>query len=100
MGFSIRTFDVFKVRSLIAVGTVVGKRGIGAEAVMIDVKVNRLCQYAMSADICCVRNATNGTSWLVGDDIDDSSDGVGAIERRGCSIEHFNALYPRHVDAV
>ena len=76
----IRTFDVFKVRSLIAVGTVVSKRGIGAEAVFVDVEADGLCQYAMSTDMGVAGDADELLCGLVGDDIDDTCDGVRAIE--------------------
>ena len=40
--------DVFLVVVLVAVGAVVGERGVGAEAILIDVKCHILCELAVT----------------------------------------------------
>ena len=40
--FCFRTFEVFQVVVLVAVGTVVGERGVRAKAFAVDIKIDRL----------------------------------------------------------
>ena len=100
MRLRVRAFLVFQVVVLVAVGPVVRERGVGAEALFVDVEIDRLRELSVSADACRVGDAANGAGRLVGDDVDDASDGIRAVERRGSAVEDFDALDARHVDAV
>ena len=45
---SVGALNVLLIVVLVTVGTVVGKRGIGAEAVLIDVEVDGLCELSVA----------------------------------------------------
>ena len=57
----VRALDVLQVVVAIAVGTVVGKRRVRAEAVLVDVKVGTLCQLAITTDTRRVGDANRKT---------------------------------------
>ena len=65
---------------LIAVGAVVGIGGVGAEAILIDVEADALRQFPFARDAGVVLYAYELLGGLVGDDVDDTADGIGAIE--------------------
>ena len=100
MGLCVRALDIFQVCGLVAVGTVVGKRSVGAEAVFIDVEADGLCQYTMTTDMGIAGDADELLCGLVGNDIDDTCNGIGAIERRGGAIEDLDAFHSAHIDTV
>ena len=93
LGLRVRALDVFQVSRLVAVGLVVIERGVGTEAVLVDVEVDGFCQHAVPADVCCVGNTTDRTGGLVGDDVDDACDSIAAVERGGSPVEHLDTLH-------
>ena len=98
--FRVRTFHIFQVIILITVRTVVGKRSVRTETILVDIKIDAFCQNTVPADLCRVANTTYGTGGLISNDVDNTSDGIGTIKRRGCSVEYLDTLDPRHIDAV
>ena len=80
LGLRVRAFLILQRTVLIAVGAVVGKRGIGPKAVLEDVDIDALCQNAMSTDACVAGDADQRTGGLVGDDVDDTAYGITAVE--------------------
>ena len=100
LGLGVGAFLVFEVRGLVTVGPVVDKGGVGTEAVGVDVEVDRLGELALARHSGVAHHAHQLLCGLVGDDVDDAGDGIAAVERRGCSVEHLDALHACHVDAV
>ena len=78
--FCIRALDIFQVIVLIAVGLVVTERGVRAKAVFVDIKADRLGQYAVAADFAVAGNADHILCGLVGNDVNNTRNGIAAIE--------------------
>ena len=100
LSLRIRAFHIFQAAVLVTVFLVVRERGVGAEAMGVDIEIDRLGELAMTRDTGIGGDTHQILRGLVGDDVDDTSDGIAAIERRGRPIEHLDALHARHVDAV
>ena len=100
MRFRIRVFQIFQIIGTIAIGLVVGKRGVRTKAFSIDIEVNAFCQYTVARHTSIARDTDELLRGLVGDDIDDSSNSIGTIKRRSCPIEHFNTFHTTHVDTI
>ena len=82
LSFSIRALHVFKVIRLIAVGTVMGKRCVGTKTIFVDIQTDGLCQYTVATNFGIAGDSDNGTvscGRLVGDDVDNTCDGVATI---------------------
>ena len=65
-----------------------------------DVECDRLSQLPLARDTSVTLHRDEILCGLVGDDIDDTSDGIRTIQRRCRTIQHLDALDSRHVDAV
>ncbi len=91
---------VFQVVVLITVGTIMTVRSIGTKSFGIDVQKDILGQLSLPRHTSIATTLYEVLSWLVGDDIDNTCNSIGTIERTGCSVEHFNAFHTRHIDAV
>ena len=76
----IRAFQVFQMIVLVAVGSIVRKGGIRAEAFSIDIKIDTLGQYAMPTDFCRIGNAHQIVGRLVGNDVDNASNGITSVK--------------------
>ena len=75
----VRALHIFQVVVAIAVGAVVGKRRVRAETVLIDVERRTLRQHPMSTDADVVGDTDKRLRRLVGDDVDDTRNGVAAV---------------------
>ena len=96
---SVGALDVLLIVVLVTVGTVVGERGIGAEAVLKDVETDRLRELSVSGDSGIAGGADQLLCGLIGNDVDDTGDGVGAVERGGGTVEDLDTFDARHADA-
>ena len=75
----VRALHVFQVVVAIAVGAVVGKRRVRAETVLVDVERRTLRQHAVTANTEVVGDTDKRLRRLVGDDVDDTRNGVAAV---------------------
>ena len=100
LGLGFRALDILHIVDAVTVGSVTRERGIGAETVLVDVQGNVFGQLAMARYACVAGHTHQITCGLVGDDVDDTGNGVRTVERRGGTVEHLDALHTCHVDAV
>ena len=92
-------FLIDEVVGLVAVGTVVGVAGVGTETVGVDVEVDVLGELALATDAGVGGDAYELIGGLIRDDVDDTPDSIRAVERRGRTVEHLDALDAAHIDA-
>ena len=77
-----------------------GKRGIGTEALCIDIKIDAFGQNAVATHFRGIGDTAKVAGGLVGNDVNDTSDGIRAIERRGCPVQHLDTLHASHIHSV
>ena len=71
-----RTLDIFQVVCLVAVGLIMRIRGVRTESFMNDIGIDRLRKLAFSRDMRISHHGNHIAGRLVGDDVDDTTDGI------------------------
>ena len=76
LSFGLGALDILHIIDAVAVGLVARERGIGAEAVFVNIQGDVLGQLAMARHACVASHTHQISCGLVGDNVDDTGNGV------------------------
>ena len=98
--FSVGAFHILQAIDTVTVCTIVGEGGVGSETMGEDIQCDSFCQLPFPRNTSVAGHTDKVLGGLVGDDVDDTCNGITSVKRRSRSIQHLNALHASHIDAV
>ena len=65
-----------------------------------DVKGDSFCELPFPRNTCVAGHVDKVLGGLVGDDVNDTCNGIASIEGRSRTVQHLDAFHTSHIDAV